>query len=51
MVTVQTVLYLCAKFHNFPTIMSMGCHRLPEQKEEDYIKDRIGATLKITIGA
>jgi len=27
-VNVQTVLYLCAKFHNFTTSGSMGCHRL-----------------------
>ncbi len=26
MVNIETVLYLCAKFHNFPTSGSMGCH-------------------------
>ncbi len=34
MVTVQTVLYHCAKFHNFPTSGSMGYHRLPERKKK-----------------
>jgi len=32
MVTVQTVLYLCVKFQNFPASGSMGCHKLPEWK-------------------
>ncbi|KAI2657266.1 hypothetical protein H4Q32_030264 [Labeo rohita] len=33
MVNDGTVLYQCAKFHNFPAIGSMGCHRLPERKK------------------
>ncbi len=28
MVTVQTIVYQCVKFLNFPTSGSMGCHRL-----------------------
>ncbi len=34
MVRIQTLLYQCAKFHNFPASGSMGCHILPERKKK-----------------
>uniref|UniRef100_A0A9J8BBZ6 SRCR domain-containing protein n=1 Tax=Cyprinus carpio carpio TaxID=630221 RepID=A0A9J8BBZ6_CYPCA len=33
MVNVDTVLYQCAKFHNFPASGSMGCHRLAAEEK------------------
>ena len=35
MVTFQMVIYQCAKFHNFPAIGSMGCHRLPWRRKNN----------------
>lgn len=33
-ITVQTILYLCAKFHNFTPSSSMGCLRQKSEKKK-----------------
>ncbi|KAL0163816.1 hypothetical protein M9458_039569, partial [Cirrhinus mrigala] len=50
MVNIGTVLYQCAKFHNFPTSGSMGCHRLKSGRRRRKPTDTIGAFAPSVLG-
>ncbi len=47
MVNVEPVLYLCAKFYNFPAGGAMGCHR---HRQGRRAMDTIGAYAPLVLG-